>query len=455
MRIWPVLAALLLSACSLASTINDDVIDYFKVNDLAANRIILLNILRAKDSAPLHFGELSQVRGQLSANASASSTFPFGPKDHASVQPRTLGTIGIGVSTSPSFDITSLDKQDFTKGVMAPITPETAQFFLNEGIDYRLVLILLASGIRLADNSEMLLNVPNSSRKVCYDRVLKTDEMPRHYRLVSEDKECAIKPEREFYGFLRIVNNIGRLYTASFKERRPMGPPFALDMKTQLRAIAGIDPAKYSLSRLRNGQYQLFTTAHAATTVLCRESEGGRPPRVVSVFVANGAVNAPVPERACIADSTASDADQPDPGQPDSLPQETGHLVLVGKSPDTFVIRLRSTLEIIQYAGQTLAFQDAETKANGIERCLTLTYQPPDRPSCNEGMVFHLTRSPLPLETSIQYGPDFWSLPPPRTCTDPKTCDHTLETMAMISLLLNQNKSAKEISTTPAVQALP
>jgi hypothetical protein len=440
-----VLIGLFVSACSLASAINADVFDYFNVNDLASNRVILLNILRAKDSSPLHFGELSQIRGQLSANASASSTFPFGPKDRATTLPRNLATAGIGVSISPSFDITSLDEQDFTKGVMTPITPGTAEFFLNEGIDYRLVLILLASGIRLAGNSEMLLNVPNSSRKVCYDHTLLINEMPTKYQIISSDEPCAGESEREFYGFLRVVNHIGRLFTASFKERRPVGPPFVLDMKTQLRAIASIDPAKYTLSRLQNGQYQIFAATHAAATVLCRESGHGDPPRVVSVFDANGEANTPIPERACIAESGAND-----PSLPEARPA-----VLAGSTPGTFVIRLRSTLEIIRYAGQLLAFQEEQTKANGIERCVTLTYRPISGPTCNGGTVFNLAHSILPTESGIAYGGNYWSLPEPHACTQAEVCDHTLETMAMISLLLNQNKSAKEISTTPAVQAVP
>ncbi|HEX3995903.1 MAG TPA: hypothetical protein VHX39_32440, partial [Acetobacteraceae bacterium] len=123
------------------------IFDYYQVNDQAANQIILLNVLYARDGAPLHFSELSQVRGQLTASASAATTFPYSAINHATMVPRNLATIGASVSTSPSFDIASLDTKDFTAGVMAPITPDAVRFFLNEGIDYRLVLLLLASGI--------------------------------------------------------------------------------------------------------------------------------------------------------------------------------------------------------------------------------------------------------------------------------------------------------------------
>jgi hypothetical protein len=103
MRKFFLLLALLcpwLSACSLSPAINHQALDYFRANDLAANQIILMNILRAKDGAPLHFSELSQIRGQLSVQAAASSTFPFGPIAHATQLPRRLATLGLTVSSA-------------------------------------------------------------------------------------------------------------------------------------------------------------------------------------------------------------------------------------------------------------------------------------------------------------------------------------------------------------------
>jgi hypothetical protein len=140
----------------MGETINRQVFDYFRVNDLASNQIILLNILYARDAAPLHFSELSQIRGQLSANITASATFPFSAINHATVAPCDLGTLGATASSSPSFDIASLDTKDFTTGVMTPITPQAVKFFLDEGIDYRMVLMLLVSGIRPASSPELV-----------------------------------------------------------------------------------------------------------------------------------------------------------------------------------------------------------------------------------------------------------------------------------------------------------
>src|SRR5215469_9851779 len=103
----------MLAACSLSPIVDQDVLDYFRVNDLATNRIILLNVLRAKDRAPLHFSELSQVRGQVTAGMTAGTIEPIGPISHTT-SPRASTNLSANISTAPSFDIVSLDTQDFT-----------------------------------------------------------------------------------------------------------------------------------------------------------------------------------------------------------------------------------------------------------------------------------------------------------------------------------------------------
>jgi hypothetical protein len=443
----------LLAGCSLAPAMNHDVSDYFFTNDLASNRIILLNILRARDGAPLHFSELSQIRGQLSAGVTASTTFPFGPYSHATMVPRDLATLAGTVSSSPSFDIASLDTKDFTTGVMSPITPQTAEFFLNEGIDYRMVVLLLVSGIRPAGGSEMLLNAPNSSRVVCYDHRLGTNELPDHFRILEADEPCAGFSEPEYYAFLRIVNSVGRLYPVAVPEPpRPIGRPFDLDMNRDLRAVISIDPARYRLLPLSSGRFQLVTMPHGDTLVLCEERAAG--PRIASILAVAGQSLQELPPSACDPrldpDAEGDAASRPAAAAP----------VMVGKSPGTFVLQLRSTLEVIQYVGEVLALQQRETARYPTrpERCVTLEYEPLDGSTCDRGVLFHLRNTTGVLDPwgiSISYNLQQWSLPPPKVCLGPDRCDHTLQTMSMISLLLNENKSAADIARTPAVQEVP
>jgi hypothetical protein len=184
-----------------------------------------------------------------------------------------------------------------------------------------------------------------------------------------------------------------------------------------------------------------------------------------------------VPKSACDPNAQgAADMDDADDDSAATAPSPANEVV-VGRDPGTFILKLRSTLEVIQYVGQVLALQDRETyddathNPNQIPQCITLEPQSresgPARQTCgNDGELFDLVTTNQLADDSnpgVEYDGQLWSLPPPPNCPDgnfddcfePDKYDHTLETMSIISLLLNQNKSAKDIATTPAVQAVP
>jgi hypothetical protein len=276
-----------LAGCSLSPAISHQTTDYFRANDLAANQIILLNILRARDGAPLHFSELSQIRGQLTVQFAGSTTFPYGPIGHATQLVRRLGTVGLTVSSAPSFDISSLDTKDFTDGVMTPISPQDVEFFLDEGTDYRMVLMLLVSGIRPAGTQEMILNAPDSSRMVCYSEPEHPNAPPVLFSIVSGGVSCPQPPEPEYYTYLRAINGLGRLYPVSvILPPKPIGAPFPLNIGANLRAVAALDPSKYTLAQVKSGpnkgMFQLMTPSHGSSIALCETTSAG--PQVVSVL---------------------------------------------------------------------------------------------------------------------------------------------------------------------------
>ena len=310
-----VLMVWLVSGCSLSPVIDGNVMDYFEVNDLAANRIILLNILRAKDGAPLHFSELSLVRGQVSIGANASASFPFGSLLHAT-SPRRLANLGGNVSSSPSFDVGSLDTQDFTKGVMTPISPETMKFFLDEGVDYRLVMLLLVSGLRTAGGQELILNAPESARQVCYSEPMAQNKMPSTYVIIAPGDPCPSGSlEPEFFGFLRALNAIPRVYATNYANAPTMvGGPFTLDMHTELHSLAAMDPEKYRLKKLPSGEYQLITAQSHETVVLCQESRTGGSPTVLATLHGEAGVSR-VPSDACYARDNGASEDAAAPSR--------------------------------------------------------------------------------------------------------------------------------------------
>ena len=53
------------SGCSLSVPLAQQAIDYNTSIETAANTVLLRNVLRARDNAPLHFTSIPQVRGSL------------------------------------------------------------------------------------------------------------------------------------------------------------------------------------------------------------------------------------------------------------------------------------------------------------------------------------------------------------------------------------------------------
>jgi hypothetical protein len=234
---------------------------------------------------------------------------------------------------------------------------------------------------------------------------------------------------------------------------KPVGPPFNLAMNSNLRAITAIDPAKYKLTRLPTGQYQLMTAPHGSMVVLCEAN--GNTSHVVSVLSDSDDGGVRVREDACKTRGSSG-------GNGDDGESSTAKMVMIGVTPGTFVLQLRSTLEVIRYVGQVLAFQEAATATNPTwpERCITLkfiNYDASDQ-TCNGAVLIRLLHSApavIPSNVSVIYQGERVSLAPPQPCPDPEQCDHSQETMSIISLLLNRNKSAKDIASTPAVEVVP
>lgn len=121
-----------LAACSFDERIADHAVKYNKTVEEANNSLLLLNILRARDRRPMHFTAISQVRGSLTQSSSGSIglTIPFGG-DASNTFPLTP-SLSLSQSTSPSFDVAVLDKQEFIRGILSPIEISIFKFYLDQ-----------------------------------------------------------------------------------------------------------------------------------------------------------------------------------------------------------------------------------------------------------------------------------------------------------------------------------
>jgi hypothetical protein len=103
----PIIAMLLLAGCSLAPVIAENTLDYNTAVETVTNGVLVSNILRTRDGAPLYFSDLSQIRGAVQLSLQAQTTLPYGPAFPAAGASAQGGPLA--VSSQPGFDVAPLN----------------------------------------------------------------------------------------------------------------------------------------------------------------------------------------------------------------------------------------------------------------------------------------------------------------------------------------------------------
>lgn len=439
--------ALALGACapSLKTQVAGSVLDYKDAETRVSDQMLVVNILRAKDGLPLHFSDLTNIHGSLQAGAQVGADFPFGPSlgaDERDVSPQ------LSVQTAPSFDVSSLDTQEFTTGVMSQIDPKTIKYVLDLGIDYRVALLLFFSSIQIG-NDAPIANAPFDQTLYCLGREgpVRIDAAAA----VSRQQKCE-KCVRAFFAYLNQINRFSSFYVNMYRELRPLGPPFGLVMRESLKNVAALDPAKYEFRKNDKGLYQLYAVSAQPKAALCFERTGSpaSEQQVVARY-ANGGENANPPPSAGVSDVCArSEIVLPEPGS------QTAEKNKAATSEQGVVLQVRSVYAIVKYLGEIQRFEEtADSRAK--DRCITLSGEGPR--TCSDGnILFHAKKDADDAPLSVSFGDARYSLGGPDGCYEGAAvtrCDHSLETLSIMELLLNLNKSAKELRVTPSVEVLP
>jgi hypothetical protein len=153
---------LALCACSMATSIQRDALDY---NAGVANyndQMLIYTILRARDDAPINLLALSTINGAVSVQSTLGATAGYktvtGTNFAASVSP------SVGVSSSPTWSMASLNTQGFTLGIIQPISPMYIVSKWSTGLDREFLLRLFIKSINIKEPNgyHEYLNDPNS-----------------------------------------------------------------------------------------------------------------------------------------------------------------------------------------------------------------------------------------------------------------------------------------------------
>ncbi len=154
-RGWAGLLLLLaLAGCALGQPIARQAVDYNHAVEAAANALLVTNVLRARDEAPLHFTSVPQIRGSLSVGLSQPG---IGLPVAGSQQGLNLGLSGLN---SPSFDVSALDTQDFIRGLLEPLESSIVRYYWDRGYPDQLILMLMFSAVEEAGSGRRYINDP-------------------------------------------------------------------------------------------------------------------------------------------------------------------------------------------------------------------------------------------------------------------------------------------------------
>src|SRR5580698_7328619 len=148
-------SALAISGCthilpSLGPGMRDNAVAYDAAISDINDRVLLANIVRARDYVPLNITELSTITGTLSEQASLGLSVPFGGNYGST--PRGTVTPSVQVAAAPTFSMAALNTRGFTLNIIQPISPVYIASKWNTGISKELLLLLFVKDIQFADS---------------------------------------------------------------------------------------------------------------------------------------------------------------------------------------------------------------------------------------------------------------------------------------------------------------
>lgn len=389
------LAALLSSGCALSGGIARHSVDYNNTVEQATDGVLLLNILRARDRVPLHFSAIGAINGSFELSAG------FGYNLTGASVNNTLPAI-LG-STSPSFSIGPLDRQEFARGLMRPIDPGVFRLLSDSGLPDQLLVHLLVS--RFGDGAT--------------GRVVRNDPRRRHDLDPGARRACAAQgasappPCDPFQAMVDAMTAGGRLSFNGYTRLIPVGP--------RLPAAKVSDPDK--LLELRQpgmtlrpdgpGGWRLYRTV--GQVVLCVPGRADGRPSAYALDAEPPQVS-PISQEGdpCHAEEVAES------------PAPAGHPAAQGLS-----WHLRSVNELLHYLGDV-----QRREQEGV----------PYRVDLGDGRTPRLFRlwdaEPRRARITVEYrGARWWAAEHDPGAPE----DVTTTVLSLATLLLNLQKSAGEL----------
>ena len=124
------------AGCAIVDDFSGRAVDFNMQAEQAQEQALLLNIVRASLRRPMQFTGLQSITGTASVSGGSTFSFPFGEATHrpkGAVSPDVAGLSGT-ISGGPTFIVPVLDTQEFYEGILAPISLQVFDYYLQQGL---------------------------------------------------------------------------------------------------------------------------------------------------------------------------------------------------------------------------------------------------------------------------------------------------------------------------------
>lgn len=152
---WPrgcgylaLLAMCCAAGCASNKQLADQVVDANLAQEEAGNRLLLLNVLRARYRNPMHFTKISAVRAPVGlGNPTFTIPTPFGPDFKQQIY-----NVSTQLSVQQGVDSIVLDTQEFMRGITTPVAPGLMTYMLDQGWPQQIVLNVFVRSIEFYED---------------------------------------------------------------------------------------------------------------------------------------------------------------------------------------------------------------------------------------------------------------------------------------------------------------
>ena len=424
--------------CSLSDSITGSGVDYNQSLEDVTNNMLVTNILLAKDQAPLHFTDLSQIRGALQLQSQAQVSGPFGANFVLSTT-RNVAQGVVLLNSSPTFDVVPLNTKELTTCITTPIDLKFLQYYLNRGWLPNYIYNIFIEKIDIATNYSgdqlecEFINHPGNKfvsfeefRETCNNRAYQVfGVLPKSRSNVT------------FADLLPILSE--HLSFTSYTDTVPYGPEITIVESDLLKTASKLAAGGLELSeKLPSGRYRVLKKKEETAACLepDRDPAKHRPEwHRLQVGTLGGAVSRTLSDKSTDTDICARSGERG---------QKGGGKIDSAKAPQV-VLYLRSVEAIFTFLGQMLL---VAKKDRVLPFDISEEFTSEARFGIHyRGHEYYVNE----IRKTCSYLRAVGSAEP---CVE-EDADQTLFILAILNQTLNLYKNANEIPTTKAVQTVP